>query len=61
MILKAPVVPGVGDVADAADASKLPLKERIQKRMKQIKENIAKQKDRIVSRWRKWRENRGDI
>ncbi len=60
-ILKDPVVPGVGDVADAADASKLPLKERIQKRMKQIKENIAKQKDRIVNRWTKWRENRGDI
>tara|TARA_B100000965_G_scaffold363912_1_gene347148 strand:+ start:1467 stop:2186 length:720 start_codon:yes stop_codon:yes gene_type:complete len=60
-ILKDPVVPGVGDVADAADASKLPLKERIQKRMKQIKENIAKQKDRIVNKWTKWRENRGDI
>ena len=60
-ILKAPVVPGVGDVADAADASKLPLKERVQNRMKQIKENISKQKDRLVNRWTKWRENRGDI
>jgi len=48
--LKGPVVPGVGDVADAADASKLPLKERVQKRMKQIKENIAKQKERILAR-----------
>ena len=59
--LKGPVVPGVGDVADAADASKLPLKERIQKRMKQIKENIAKRKDRLLNKWSKWRENRGDI
>ncbi len=59
--LKKPVVPGVGDVAAATDASKLPLKERIQNRMKQIKENIAKRKDHLVNRWRKWRENRGDI
>ena len=48
--LKKPVVPGVGDVADATDPSKLPLKERVQKRMNQIKENIAKQKERILAK-----------
>lgn len=57
--LKKSVVPGVGDVAAATDASKLPLKERVQNRTKQIKENIAKQKDRLVNRWRKWRQGGG--
>ena len=39
--LKGPVVPGVGDVADATDASKLSRKERIQQRMNDLKERYG--------------------
>ena len=48
--LNKPVVPGVGDVADATDASKLSRRERAEKRTQQIKERMAKQKERILGR-----------
>ena len=50
--LKKPVVPGVGDVADATDVSKKTLAAKRAEQIQNIKSRISKQRDRVVNAFR---------